>query len=192
LEVVVDQNTVDNSRRGFNSWIAMAMSGLVSGLMGLARESEAGEQPPPPTEGNAAQPPAAENRQDRAKKKKQPDSSNLLLSEPHVCRGLNTCKGKGADGRNACAGQGVCATAPHHMCKGNNECRGLGACEEGTWPQHQPEYPGENTCKGKGGCEVPMYPNRARMWIKARNRFGAIMADMGKSIGYPPRDPRAR
>ncbi|MFV1996134.1 MAG: hypothetical protein ACC661_11920, partial [Verrucomicrobiales bacterium] len=30
-----------------------------------------------------------------------------LLNEPHVCRGLNTCKGKGQGGENTCAGQGA-------------------------------------------------------------------------------------
>lgn len=186
----MEENSVDNGRRGFNSWFAMAFSGLVTGVVGLVQNAPAQDRPPPPPgEGDGGQ---SQPAQPAGSKKKPVDSTNLFLSEPHVCRGLNTCKGKGADGKNACAGQGICATAPHHLCKGNNECRGLGACEEGTWPQHQPEYPGENTCKGKGGCEVPMYPNRAKMWIKARNRFGAIMADMGKRIGYPPRDPNAR
>ena len=36
-----------------------------------------------------------------------------LLEEPHVCRGLNTCKNKSGcgetKGKNACAGQGGCA-----------------------------------------------------------------------------------
>ena len=142
-------------------------------------QQQPSDQPPP-----AAQQNQVAGQQGKAKPF---DESNLLLREPHVCRGLNTCRGKGADGRNACAGQGVCATAPHHMCKGNNQCRGLGACEEGQWPQHQPEYPGENTCRGKGGCQVPMYPTRARMWQKARNRFVALMLDAGKRVGTPPR-----
>ena len=30
-------------------------------------------------------------------------------TELHVCRGLNTCKSHGTDGKNACAGQGNCA-----------------------------------------------------------------------------------
>ena len=30
------------------------------------------------------------------------EKKSLMLSEPHVCRGLNTCKGKGADKKNSC------------------------------------------------------------------------------------------
>ena len=41
------------------------------------------------------------------------DEAKSLLEEPHTCRGLNTCKGKGGcgatKGKNACAGQGGCA-----------------------------------------------------------------------------------
>lgn len=70
-----------------------------------------------------------------------------LLEEPHVCRGLNTCKNKSGcgetKGKNACAGQGGCATAEKHDCKGQNTCKGQGGCGEN---------PGENTCKAKGGC----------------------------------------
>ena len=28
----------------------------------------------------------------------------------HACKGLNACKGQGADGKNSCKGQGSCAT----------------------------------------------------------------------------------
>ena len=39
------------------------------------------------------------------------DEAKSLLDEPHVCRGLNACKGKGGCGatkaKNACAGQGL-------------------------------------------------------------------------------------
>src|SRR5262245_13786332 len=49
-----------------------------------------------------------------------------LLSEPHVCRGLNTCEGKGAGGGNQCAGTGKCATAKSHSCHGMNDCKGQG------------------------------------------------------------------
>ena len=38
---------------------------------------------------------------------KSPESE--LLKEPHVCCGLNTCKGHGK-GNHECAGQGSCAT----------------------------------------------------------------------------------
>ena len=28
----------------------------------------------------------------------------------HACKGLNSCKGQGADGKNSCKGKGSCAT----------------------------------------------------------------------------------
>src|SRR5579859_6749219 len=40
---------------------------------------------------------SAEADYDRAKR-----NENPLLSDPHVCRGLNTCRGKGSDRRNKC------------------------------------------------------------------------------------------
>ena len=56
------------------------------------------------------------------------DEAKSLLDEPHVCRGLNACKGKGGCGatkaKNACAGQGACATVAKHSCKGENACKG--------------------------------------------------------------------
>lgn len=30
--------------------------------------------------------------------------------EKHACKGLNSCKGQGADGKNACKGHGSCRT----------------------------------------------------------------------------------
>ena len=110
---------------------------------------------------------------------KPPDVYNPLLIEPHVCRGLNTCKGKGRDGKNQCAGTGACATAPDNSCGGSNECRGLGACDR----PPQAGYPGENTCKGQGGCQVPMLPAKPEMWKKARMRFEALMKENGKKFG---------
>ena len=73
-----------------------------------------------------------------------------MAQEPHVCRGLNTCKGKGAGAKNDCAGQGDCATAKAHTCAGDNDCAGLGGCNADV------KAPGENACKGKGGCHVPI------------------------------------
>ena len=207
----MDEHTTDPGRRDFTSMLALAFSGLVTGVTSAFSEAQGQNRPPPPPNegeikirlkkppGNQEtqeapvrqappdQQPLEQTRRPQQGKAKPVDESNLLLREPHVCRGLNTCRGKGADGRNACAGQGVCATADHHKCKGNNQCRGLGACEEGVWPQHQPEYPGENTCRGKGGCQVPMYPDRMQMWHKARNRFVALMQDVGQRVGNPPR-----
>jgi hypothetical protein len=103
-----------------------------------------------------------------------PAEKNPLLSDPHVCRGLNTCKGKGKSKDNACAGQGSCATARAHTCHAANDCRGQGGCGAS---------PGENSCRSKGACGVPLSP---RTWKKARKRFEEIMAKDGKKFGPAP------
>jgi hypothetical protein len=98
-----------------------------------------------------------------------------LLQDPHVCRGINTCKNKGKQGTtNDCAGQAQCATAAAHDCNGMNDCKGLGGCGES---------PGQNECKGKGGCEVPLSD---QTWPKARKRFEELMAEAGKKFGAAP------
>ncbi|MBI1367099.1 MAG: hypothetical protein GC162_00445 [Planctomycetes bacterium] len=109
---------------------------------------------------------------------------HILLQEPHVCRGLNACKGKGAcktakndcKGHNECAGQGACATAEHHSCKGENACKGQGGCGE---------HPGENaSCKGQGTCAVPL---SKKAWPKARTNFEkAYEAAYGKKPAPAP------
>jgi hypothetical protein len=105
--------------------------------------------------------------------KKDP-KKNAMLGEPHVCRGINMCKGLGATKDNACAGQGACATAKAHTCHAENECRGQGGCGA---------KPGENACKGKGECGVPL-SNAA--WKKARKRFEELMAAEKKKVGPAP------
>jgi hypothetical protein len=98
-----------------------------------------------------------------------------ILSDPHVCRGINTCKNKGRSGTtNECAGQGHCATAAAHECQGHNACRGQGGCGE---------HPGENECKGKGACEVPLTD---KTWAKARATFEAAMKSAGQKFGAAP------
>lgn len=101
--------------------------------------------------------------------------SALLLEEPHVCRGLNTCKGKGKGEANECAGQGACATAEAHECATLNACKGQGGCGE---------HPGQNACKGKGKCGVPM--TMKDKWQKARDKFVELMKEKGKEVGDPP------
>jgi hypothetical protein len=98
-----------------------------------------------------------------------------VVAELHVCRGLNSCKGQGKDGKNACAGQGTCATAKAHDCGGMNECKGQGACGE---------KPGDNDCKGMGGCHVPVVSKV--MWKQAREHFAEKMKKAGKTIGEAP------
>jgi hypothetical protein len=95
-------------------------------------------------------------------------------AEAHVCRGLNSCKGKGAGGDNACAGQGKCATAAKHTCAGKNECKGLGGCQGKA---------AANDCKGKGGCSVPLMGDA---WKGARDAFEAKMKAEGKTFGAAP------
>jgi hypothetical protein len=98
-----------------------------------------------------------------------------ILSDPHICRGINTCKNKGKTGTtNECAGQGSCATASAHDCQGQNACRGQGGCGE---------HPGENECKGKGACEVPL---KDATWTKARKKFEEVMTAAGKKFGAAP------
>ncbi|HEX4000659.1 MAG TPA: hypothetical protein VHX65_19075 [Pirellulales bacterium] len=102
------------------------------------------------------------------------EPTSPLLGDPHVCRGLNTCKGKGAGKSNACAGQGACATAERHTCNGENACKGQGGCGA---------HPGENSCKAKGSCNVPL---TAQTWPKARKRFEQLMKAAGKTYGAAP------
>ena len=109
-----------------------------------------------------------------ADEKKATAEKNPLLSDPHVCRGINTCKGKGADKKNSCAGTGQCATAAHHGCGSQNECKGQGGCGA---------HPGENACKEKGECSVPMHKSA---WKKARARYEELMKAAGKKFGDAP------
>ncbi len=103
------------------------------------------------------------------------DTASLLLNDPHVCRGINTCKNKGKPGTtNECAGQGTCATVASHDCNGLNDCKGHGGCGE---------RPGQNECKGKGNCAVPLSD---KTWPKARKRFEELMTKAGKKFGDPP------
>lgn len=97
---------------------------------------------------------------------------NPLLDEPHVCRGLNTCKGIGSD---SCAGRSQCATeSARHECGTQNACRGQGGCGSN---------PGENACKGQGGCSVPLMD---AVWERTRKRFEKLMAEQGRKVGPAP------
>ena len=109
---------------------------------------------------------------------KDKDGADLprLLQDPHVCRGINTCKSKGKKGTtNDCAGQAHCATVKSHDCNGMNDCKGQGGCGEN---------PGENECKGKGGCAVPL--DAKKTWPKARKRFEELMTKANKKFGTAP------
>jgi uncharacterized membrane protein YphA (DoxX/SURF4 family) len=103
------------------------------------------------------------------------EMASLLLQDPHVCRGINTCKNMGKPGTtNECAGQARCATAVAHDCQGMNECKGQGGCGE---------HPGENDCKGQGPCAVPLSD---KTWPKARKHFEELMTRAGKKLGAAP------
>ncbi|MDB5307077.1 MAG: hypothetical protein JWO38_1279 [Gemmataceae bacterium] len=138
----------DPNRRDFTKLAAAALGGLVAGTAVTA----------------------AEKKDDKKDKTKNP-----LLSEPHVCRGLNTCKGKGKGDKNDCAGASACATLKAHTCKGENDCRGQGGCGA---------KPGENECKGMGGCAVPLSD---KAWPKARKRFEEVMEKAGKKVLPAPK-----
>ena len=98
-----------------------------------------------------------------------------MLGDKHTCRGLNTCKGKGKGGDNACAGQGKCAIADAHSCHGKNACKGQGGCGESA---------AQNACKGTGECAVPL---KGKTWEKARKAFEAVMKKAGKTVGAAPK-----
>lgn len=97
----------------------------------------------------------------------------LLLQDPNVCRGLNTCKGKGK-GEHACAGLGACATVEAHACNGHNECKGQGGCGG---------YPGQNNCKEHGHCAVPL---SKESWALARKQYEHLMKDLGQKFSPAP------
>lgn len=133
------------SRRDFGRLTAAAFGGVLLGSTLIGRAAD--------SEGKAA--PAGDDK--------------------HVCRGLNTCKGKGKGGNNSCAGMGNCATADAHSCKGENACKGQGGCGGKA---------GENSCKGTGGCDVPL---KEKSWKKARKAFEAKMKAAGKTVGEAPK-----
>lgn len=161
----------DLSRREFHKLTAAAFGGLLAGAAaGCGGGDEpAGEQATKQPETN----PAAPSHETTAATADLTDAEQILLSEPHVCRGLNTCKGKDKEGDNACAGQGTCATVASHLCGGQNECKGQGGCGE---------TPGMNACKGQGGCSVPLQ----HAWEKARTSFEAAMKKKGQEFGPAP------
>jgi len=134
------------SRRAFGRFTSAAIGGLIVGATSVVRA---------------------------AADKGANDPANLLL-DPHVCRGLNTCKGKGKGKDNSCAGTGKCATAETHGCHGDNACKGQGGCGE---------HPGENTCKGHGSCSVPLDD---KTWKKARKNFEAQLTKKGQKFGAAP------
>ena len=139
-------------RRDFHKLTMAALGGLVAGTAVSSAQAQKKDESP--------------------KLKVDP---GLLLKDPHTCKGLNTCKGKGQGEKNACAGQGACGTAKAHDCKGMNDCKGQGGCGG---------YPGQNTCKSTGHCAVPL---SKETWALARKQFEQLMTDAGKKVGPAPK-----
>ncbi len=133
------------NRRDFHKLTAAAFTGV---LLGATLQSKAADAKHDPT---------------------------LLLGDKHVCRGLNTCKGKGKPADNSCAGTGKCATYESHSCSGSNACKGQGGCGE---------FAGQNSCKGQGECSVPLDD---KTWAKARKAFEKQMKKAGKTVGAAPK-----
>ncbi len=178
-------------RREFAKLAAAALAGLAAGL--LIRHAEAPPAPPNDSSVGGDSPPSGKSEKGRlsapdksAESKSQstdkPDivapantDLNLLVAgDRHVCRGLNTCKEKGKDHKNACAGQGACATAESHACQGLNDCKGQGGCD-GT--------AGINLCSGKGACAVPL---KEKVWKLVRERFEQLAKKKGIPVGAAP------
>lgn len=153
----------DMRRRDFNRLSLAAFSGLLAGTALGACSNGSGGGGAADAGGDAAAGDAPAT----------PDLSAMLV-EPHVCRGLNTCEGHGADGKNSCAGVGSCATANAHSCHGHNDCTGQGGCGD---------FPGANSCSGKGECGVPLSD---KAWAKARLNFETAMKAAGKDVGEAP------
>jgi hypothetical protein len=154
------------NRRDLNRLALAALGGLASGmaLTGCGSCADA----------NKNQTAAADK--DRSADDKDP--TPRLLQDPHVCRGINTCKNKGKSGTtNDCVGQGHCATVSAHSCNATNDCKGQGGCQDN---------PGENTCRGKGACAVPLEAGNKMTWQKARKRFEELMTKAGTKFGEAP------
>ena len=152
------------NRRDLNRLALAALGGLAAGLLpGCGPAASTGPENPA---GAGA-----------GDKDKGSDKTPRLLQDPHVCRGINTCKNKGKKGTtNECAGQAHCATVAAHDCNGLNDCKGLGGCGE---------HPGENACKQKGACQVPLKP---KTWKIARAHFEELMKKTypDKKVGDAP------
>lgn len=138
-------------RRQFNKLTAAALGGMMSGaLAGCNFSSEPAD-----------------------------DAAAESSGPKHLCRGLNDCKGQGADGKNDCRGMGTCATYAHHACGGQNACKNQGGCGDEV---------GSNECKGDGGCEIPLMESA---WEEMRTRLEADWKEAGKEFQDSPAKPAA-
>jgi len=154
----------DLSRRDFNRLSMAAFGGVLAGTVAGCSKSDT------PDAGATATGTAETSPAEGGDGAAADENVSLLLQEPHVCRGLNSCKSD----KNECAGTGACASVAAHDCAGHNECKGQGGCGEN---------PGENACKGKGHCSIPLMDSA---WTKARAGFEKAMTGAGKKFGDAP------
>ncbi len=149
------------SRRNFSKLAIAAAGGILAGSQAAMAAEGSGKKKKKGKKGK------------KMSGKDFPVDPALLLSDPNVCKGLNSCKGKGK-GDHSCAGQGSCATVEAHGCNGHNACKGRGGCGG---------YPGQNSCKAQGHCSVPL---SEKSWGLARKQFEHLMKDMDKKFGAVP------
>lgn len=140
-------------RRTFNKLTAAALGGMMSGAM-----AGCGGDGSPAGDG---------------------EDNGVDAAAKHLCRGLNDCKGQGAEGTNGCRGMGMCATYAHHECGTHNACKGQGGCGEEV---------GSNSCKGEGGCAVPLMDHA---WDEMRKKLEEKWKQEGVEYGAAPAKPAA-
>ncbi len=144
------------NRRDFTKLTVAAMGGMVAGsLVGCGNGKSESEQPGGPHPALAA------------------------FGDVHVCKGLNSCEGKGKGGKNKCAGQSECATTPNapHACGGKNACKNQGGCGDTV---------ASNPTKDKTGCAVPLSKDS---WENAYKKFEAAMKEAGMGDKLPKEKP---
>ncbi|WP_339736049.1 hypothetical protein [uncultured Gimesia sp.] len=160
------------NRRDFNRLTFAAFGGMVAGSMTGCNKPAPPASKAPAEDAEAGS--STKDEHDHAEEETTDKDVSLLMKEPHVCRGLNTCKGTYAGVENDCAGLGACATVADHACAGANECKGQGGCSTN---------PGMNSCKGKGACHIPLMEDA---WKLARAEFEKGMEKAGKKVGPAP------
>lgn len=83
---------------------------------------------------------------------------------PHACAGMNSCRGQGQGGNNACAFQGGCASERHNCAK-EHSCKFTAGCRFDLFLKGK--IPGQNKCSFKNFGEtycgvVPIKDPRVR------------------------------
>jgi hypothetical protein len=171
-------------RRDFARLSVAAVGGLFAGAQAIASD-------PPPGKPIASPRPEANKPRAATGKPERADARSTLqdkvpaakpaakekFKEVHICRGLNTCEGKGRAGNNKCAGQGDCATTATspHQCSSGNACRDQGGCGPTA---------GKNQCAGFGDGAVPLHEDE---WPRLRKEFEARMKRLKQPIGAAPK-----